>query len=254
MQEQVVERATLSPDVKDRFEADERLQIPLEGVSLPFGEPGKLTVRLAGPGELRTAAYHQLMQYYVSHESTAFEDPETDETRQLGMVLGASDGSTFVNLVPQRMGKATFRIDVLFADGGVATQTFEVAVKPPEKPPMQLMNSIDGTHMDLFMAATTLHLLLTAPNNVRKLFPVVQMKDNQPLILLNASNVKFEVKQAEDPVIRLDPASGEVTGLRMGHGLIGTSFAGAESETCVVVIADLTKGDPSNCEELRRHR
>jgi hypothetical protein len=250
-QQQVIESAALLPEVKDRFGADERLQIPLEGVSLRFGEPGKLTVHLTGPGELQTAVYQQLLQYSVANESTPFEDRETDESRQLGMVLEAPDGSAFVNLVPQRMGKAKFRIDVLFADGGVASRSFEIAVKPPAKPPVQFINSIDGTHTDIFMAATTLHLLLTAPHNVRKLFPVAQMEENQPLILLGANDVKLEVKQPDEPVIRLDPADGEVTGLRLGHALIKMSFAGAVSKTCVVVMDDMTKGDPSNCEELR---
>ncbi len=249
-----IQRATLSPDVKDRFEADERLQIPLEGVSLPFGEPGKLTVQLTGPGELETAVYQQLVQSHAGHESTLYEEWETNDREQLGMILGAPDGSAYLNLVAKRMGKAKFRIDVLFADGGVATRTFEVAIKPPEKPPLHLINSADGSSTDLFVAATTLHLLPTAPDNVRKLFPAVQMEDNRPLILLNSSDVKLKVKQPGEPVIRLNEATGEVTAIRLGHALIETSFAGARSETCVVVMADLTKGDPSNCEELRRQK
>jgi hypothetical protein len=52
-------------------------------------------------------------------------------------------------------------------------------------------------------------------------------------------------------VVRLDAKTGTVTALHVGHALIKTRYAGAESETCIVVAQDLTEGDSSNCQELR---
>lgn len=256
--DQVIERATLSPDVKDKFVADERIQIPLEGVSLPLGEPDTLTVHLTGPKVLQTIVYQKVIRISSSEpqEPYEYEDMETSVGGPIGTVIGsietAPDGSTYVKVVAQRLGKAKFSIHVLFADGGVATRTFEVPVRLPQKPPLQLTNAEDGTAIDyLESQATTLHLLPTPPDNVRRLLPVVWY---QWRVLLNASDVKFEVRQPREPVIRLDETTGEVTALGVGHALIEMSFAGAKSETCVVVMEDLIKGDPSKCEELRGQR
>ena len=78
-------------------------------------------------------------------------------------------------------------------------------------------------------------------------------RSNWP-IALGPGDVTMTVQQASDPVIRLDPETGAVTALRLGHALVRTQFAGAESETCVVVMANATEGDPSNCDELRGKR
>ena len=256
--DQVIERATLSPDVKDKFVADERIQIPLEGVSLPLGEPDTLTVHLTGPKVLQTIVYQKVIRISSSEpqEPYEYEDMETSVGGPIGTVIGSietsPDGSTYVKVVAQRLGKAKFSIHVLFADGGVATRTFEVPVRLPQNPPLQLTNAENGTAIDyLESQATTLHLLPTPPDNVRRLLPVVRY---QWRVLLNASDVKFEVRQPREPVIRLDETTGEVAALGVGHALIEMSFAGAKSETCVVVMEDLIKGDPSNCEELRGQR
>jgi hypothetical protein len=87
---------------------------------------------------------------------------------------------------------------------------------------------------------------------VRKLFPVVWYQEHRRPVPLSAGDVKFRLHQAPgDTVVRLDETTGEVSALHLGHALIETSFAGVKSETCVVVMADLTAGDSSNCKELR---
>jgi hypothetical protein len=104
------------------------------------------------------------------------------------------------------------------------------------------------------MNVTTMHLLPNAPAKVRSLFPFAWFQQNGWPIALGPGDVTFEVQQLGEPVIRPDPTTGAVTALRPGHALVRTRFAGAESETCVVVMADATNGDQSNCEELHRRR
>jgi hypothetical protein len=101
------------------------------------------------------------------------------------------------------------------------------------------------------MSVTTMHLLTNAPDQVRSLFPFAWFQPNGWPIALGPSDVTFAVQQATDPVIQLDPATGTVTAVRLGHALVRTRFAGTESETCVVVMANATEGDPSNCDEIR---
>lgn len=250
--EQQIERARLSPHLRDRFEADERLQISLDGVSLPLGEPGTLNLRLAGPEVLKAAVAQNLTGFIgPQQQAEQYEDQVVNEERKIGTIETRPDGSTYMNLIPRRIERAEFRIDILFADGGVATRTFQVSVKLPENPPFRLTYASDGSPIGSGYQATTIHLMSTAPHNMRRVFPVVWYGENLPSVRLDASDVKFNVLQAAGPVIRLNEATGEITALRVGHALIETSFSGAKSETCVVVMANLTIGDASNCEELR---
>jgi hypothetical protein len=249
--DQMIESATLSPDVKDKFEANDRLQISTEGVSLPLGEPATLAVHLTGPEVLQTAVYQKVLQSYALEQPAPHEDYETDVRGKFGTIQTAPDGSAYMKLIARRLRKAEFRIEVLFADGGVATRTFEVPVRLSEHSPVQLTNAVDGSRTNLQIPATTLRLSLAAPDNVGRLYPVVRYRQDQGPFLLAPGDVKFKVRQADKPVIRLDESTGEVTALRPGDALIEASFAGARSETCVEVMADLAKDDLFSCQELR---
>lgn len=245
----LIERLTLSPDVKDRFDASERLEFPLEGVTLPLGKQARLPVRVHGPEILRTRVFQKLVEF-KGEGIKSYYDLESSDRDQFGTVELAEDGTTWIRMVARRNGTAEFEISVLFADGGIAERVVRVPVRVDGKP-VKLANAIDGSQFDFDMEATTLHMLTTVPENQRHLFPVARLDENGWLVRLAPGDVTFAVKQADDPVIRLDAVTGTVTGLRVGHALVTTQFAGAKSETCVVVMADLVKGDPSNCEELR---
>ena len=252
------ETALVSPHGKDRFNADERLEIPLEGVELPLGEPAKLAIHLTGPDVLRTVVFQKLTQYNGQSKPLSFEEMESfdrvnigPKTMNIGFVDHSTDGSAFVTLVARRPGTVEFRISILFADGGVATRTIRVPVKLPDHAPVRLTNGAGGSGTDAGMSVTTMHLLTNAPDQVRSLFPFAWFQPNGWPIALGPSDVTFAVQQATDPVIQLDPATGTVTAVRLGHALVRTRFAGTESETCVVVMANATEGDPSNCDEIR---
>lgn len=251
---QAIEDARLSPHVEDRFDADERLEIPIDGVSLPLGEPAKLPIRITGPEVLRTMVLQKLVQYNGNDKPSTFEDMESFDTQNVGTIEHAADGSPFVTVVARRPGMAEFRFSLLFADGGVATRMIEVPVKVPDHTSLRLTNASDGHLMDSEVSVSIMHLLMHAPDNVRWLYPFAWIDQGNWPIALGPGDVTVTVQQASDPVVRLDPATRAVTALRPGHALVRTQFAGAESETCVVVMANATEGDPSNCDELRGKR
>jgi hypothetical protein len=259
--DRVIQAALVSPLVKDRFNADERLEIPLGGVVLPLGEPARLAIRLTGPDVLRTAVFQKLTQYNGQTKPSSFEDMESfdrlnigADIMNIGMVDRSADGSAYVTLVARQPNSAEFRISLLFADGGVATRAISVPVKLPDHVPVRLTNGAGGRGTDAGMSVTTMHLLTNASDKVRLLFPFAWLQQNGWPIALGPGDVTFAVQQAADPVIRLDTTTGAVTALRLGHALVRTRFAGAESETCVVVMANAIDGDQSNCEELRGQR
>ncbi|MGA1984398.1 MAG: hypothetical protein ABSG84_18260 [Acidobacteriaceae bacterium] len=251
---QAIQTALLSPQVKDRFNADARVEIPVDGVSLPLGEPAKLSVRLTGPEVLRTVVVQELTEYNGKEKPLTVEDVESFDDLKIGTIERAADGSAFVRVVARRADTAEFRFSLLFADGGVASRTIEVPVTLPDGSQVRLTNAAGGDLMDADMSVSIMHLLMTAPDNVRWLYPFVLTQQSNWPIALGPGDVKMSVQQASDPVVRLDTATGAVAALRLGHALVRMEFAGAESETCVVVMANATEGDPSNCDELRGKR
>jgi hypothetical protein len=222
---------TLSTNAKDWFAADGRVEIPLNGVVAVLGETTKIPIWIHVPEVLAMRNY--------SGTNTIFRN---------------ADGSLFVNMVAMTTGTAEFRISVLFSDGAVATKQVRIPVKLPSEPPVKLINALEGNRSgELTVPATTLHMLMTPPQNTRTLFPFVSFDARRQPFALSPQDVTFAVRNASgDPVVRLDSATGTLTALRGGHALVTTRFDGVASETCIVVMADATVGDPSNCEELRK--
>lgn len=127
----------------------------------------------------------------------------------------------------------------------------EVPVKLPQSTPHLFNGSEDDGPDRPVSEVRTMHLVAVPEGNTRALFPFVSFDTHHVPLALRPQDVSFSVVQPSDPVIRLDPETGIVTALRLGHALVQTRFDGAEIETCAVVMTSLKNGDPSNCEELR---
>lgn len=244
---------TLSPEAHDRFEADARIEILLSGATAEFGVTTKLPIRLHGPEVLAMTLYQERTQRFSGQAPGIHEEPAFEEEAQSDKILREANGSLAIQVRALETRMAKFRIDVLFADGGVAEERFSLPVKLPSERPARLINSIeDGGPGMPVVQVTTLHLLVTPPGNARTLFPYVSFDEKTAALPLSPQDVDFSVKQAKAaPVISLDTATGTITALRLGHALVKMRFDGAESNTCVVVMADSTRGDPSNCSELQ---
>lgn len=244
---------TLSPEAHDRFEADARIEILLSGATAEFGVTTKLPIRLHGPEVLAMTLYQERTQRFSGQAPGIHEEPAFEEEAQSDKILREASGSLAIQVRALETRMAKFRIDVLFADGGVAEERFSLPVKLPSERPARLINSIeDGGPGMPVVQVTTLHLLVTPPGNARTLFPYVSFDEKTAALPLSPQDVDFSVKQAKAaPVISLDTATGTITALRLGHALVKMRFDGVESNTCVVVMADSTRGDPSNCSELQ---
>ena len=156
-----------------------RLEIPLEAVELPLGEPARLAIHLTGPDALRTAVLQRLTQYNGESKALSLEDMELFDKVKIGpktmnicIVDHSADGSASVTLVARRPGTVEFRLRMLFRDGGIATRTILVPVKLSDHAPVRMTNRAGGSEMDAEMIVKTMHLLTNAPDRVRSPFPL----------------------------------------------------------------------------------
>lgn len=242
--------AQLSPEAKERFDADDRLEIPLEGFTATLGQVNRLPIRLQGPEPLSLSVTHQVTRRFLVPSTNRIEEQTYDHPYEAGQIVRAADGSLGINLYPLQTGRAIFHLSMEFVDGGVAKRTIEIPVQLPAHTTPHLFNALEDDGPDRPSGqVTVLHLLPGAP---RALFPFISFDERKLPIPVPARDVSFSVQQASDPVIRLDAATGIVTPMRLGHALIRMHFDGAQLETCAVVMAKVTEGDPSTCEDLRQ--
>ena len=243
--------AILSPEAKDRFEANDRLEIP-GGFVAPLGQESRLPIRLYGPEPLELVLTQRVRRRVLLDHPPRIQEITVEKNYGATHIIRAADGSLGINVYPQQTGTAVFRLGLVFADGGVAAKTVEVPVQAPANANPALINGAEDDGPEMPPTPVRVLHLVPGAGMIRAMFPFVSFNPQQMPVALPPNEVTFSVDQPRDPVIRLDPATGIVTALRVGHALIRTRFDGAELETCAVVMANLTEGDSSNCEELRR--
>jgi hypothetical protein len=108
---QVAAPSSTAPE--EPFPADERLEIPAIHNTLRVAEPNEIPIAVHG-SELKTI---------LTEQRTDGEDPYGMEGGEQTLdLLHHADASTYVNIVPIRLGKLTIRYMANFADGGYASQ------------------------------------------------------------------------------------------------------------------------------------
>ena len=239
--------AKLSPSVRDRFDASSRLQVLEKGLTVELARPGKLPVRITGPEVLSVSIRQELMRNSPQHTRITFEEPAFIEERNAGRVGRNPDGTPYLHIVPLRPGTAEFHISILFADGGVATRVVRLPVKLPAGLSPQLSNALDDSTRGLNTDVTTLRL---KPGNASRLLPVLSFAGHPNRFQLNPAEVQYSVKTTMPPIIRLDPKTGIITGLKAGRVLVKSHYLGAEGETCVMVLNDLAEVDSMGCQDI----
>ncbi len=239
--------AKLSPSVRDRFDASSRLQVLQKGLTVELARPGKLPVRITGPEVLSVSIWQELVRYSPQHTQIGVEEPAFVEERNAGRIGRNPDGTPYLHIIPLRPGTAEFRVSILFSDGGVAHRIVRLPVRFPAGLSPQLSNALDDSVRGSNTDATTLRL---TPGGERRLFPFLSFAGRPNRFQLNPAEVQYSIKNIDPAVIRLNPKTGTITGLREGHGLIKSHYLGAEGEICVVVLNDLAEGESIGCQDL----
>jgi hypothetical protein len=220
----------------------DRLELPHPTLALKLGRPNDVPVQLHGYAVHSTDAS---FTYFDPSGNTQSYGRDTEVTMKYH-----PDGGAYVEVFPERVGKAELYIGVFFSDGGVqsARVVAEVAL-PNEKPDKFLVNR-GGDDSE---TTGTVYLDLSAQSNHINLNPKAVYSEEAGPVPIPYENVQFKLisANAADPPIRIDPSTGRIKALHIGHALVQSTFEDFSDLTCVDVMENASYGgDRTNCAEL----
>jgi len=166
-------------------------------------------------------------------------------------VLYHSDGSAYVKLTPETLGKSKIHIDILFEDGGTEDGFVTSDVVYPDRKPEEFIvaRMVTGYTKN----TGTVLMDLSTMSGEEGIEPIALYKDALSPAHIPAKDVKFKLITAteSDPPISIDEATGIITARHIGHALIQTTFQDFSVLTCVDVRENANpRGRGTVCSEL----
>ncbi|HUN83915.1 MAG TPA: hypothetical protein VMU48_06025 [Terracidiphilus sp.] len=232
---------TSEPTYRVRGIVKGRLELPRPIAPFKLGVTNEVLVQLHGYAV--HAAFAQF-DYLDLAGNLLTNGRETEVT-----VRRHPDGSTYVEVVPERVGKAEMQLEVLFADGGAQSATIEAEVTLPDKKPERFLVERGGGNRTV----GTIYMDLSRGSNQINLGPTAVFSEQAGPVPIPAEDVQFKVisANAADPPIRMDPTTGRITALHIGHAIVQTTFKDLSDLTCVAVMEDGGYGgERTNCADL----
>lgn len=212
--------------VKAIFLTPGRLSASLPGEPVGLGQPVRIPLKFAGPNVVDIAV-----------DQTVPETGETLRNQTSGAEVGSGrakvvsrePGGATIEVSPLALGTVNLRVSVLYADGGLDEQKYQLRVVP----------SAEGlTRFDLNKGFKVLALVMEDREEDRQayLFPEVQYQGlDFPVYLSNSEMLNLTVDQpVDDPIVRVDP-DGLVHALRAGTATVTGDFDGAKDSVKVTV-------------------
>jgi hypothetical protein len=220
-----------------------QLQIQTPKTPLKLGKESEVPLMLH---ERNARLIHIKLSYY---DGKGFlEPPDAD---LVCPILTHADGSTYVEVTPEKSGKVQISITVDFVDGTYDTQFMDTEVTLPNEKPTRFVVVSSGS-----MASRTIYLDLSTDRNHIRLFPKAYYANETRPVPIPLKNVTFRIilpvsAQGDSAPIALDTTTGMVTAHHIGHALIETKFGDLSSLTCIGVLEDRDDGsDKTDCLEL----
>ncbi len=218
--------------------AEGRLHIFSPTNSLKLAEKNELPIELHGQ---KVHSVEIKVSYYNSDGAAGAPDVDTETA-----LLHHADGSTYLQLVPEKIGKAQIVVIADFEDGMVENESVDVDIVPTDQKPIKLTVVTRQGHGTLYMS-------LTGSVHQTRIFPQALYQTMTNPVFIPAKYVSFHLLAANAgaPPIKIDDLNGTITALRPGHALIQTTLGGMSTLTCVAVSLHAGDGsDRTNCTEL----
>ncbi len=223
-----------------------RLSIAAPSNAIHLAEPFEISLTLNGRG---VRCVYTVQCYLHASNGPCFS--RLPETIQIVPLLSRRDGSHYVTVTPLLSGPVGLIVTTEFSDGVFSEQTRDLTVEDSTQVPQKLSVTLTGSSGQV---SPVVLLSLQGPSEglFRRLIPIVLYASYPQPFQIAPSKVKFTLKTAGDgEVVRLDPSTGSITPIALGHALVTTQFAGATTSTCIVVLQTHLDGvKNTNCKDL----
>jgi hypothetical protein len=216
--------------------------------SLKLAEENEIAIHLLTPGVTK---FLNTQIWYRGTDSTG-------EMRKEGIREAAVDlpllfhagGSSYVKIVPLRLGKIELTLWGRYPDGGLEGSKIAFEVELPSRSPKELIVGQSAAPDKTLPNA----LVYLEPKDLHFALPVSAVYDEiDQKVPIAAKYVEYAVRNQDDDAIELDPANGSIKPIRKGAALVETSFGGWKNLTCVIVEEDMDPnkiGSAANCNSL----
>lgn len=215
-----------------------RLGIPTMAQPLKLEEPNEVPIDLHG---YAARSAHVGVSYNDGYASRYPGFAHREAT-----IMFHRDGSPYVIIVPENLGKLHLQIGVDFDDGFADVAKLDTAevVLPDRKPEKFYVNV--GSH-------GTLYLDLTGKSRGVVIDPLAVYTGAVHPVPIPSEYLQFKVitENESNPPISVDKSTGTIMAINYGHALVETTFGDLTTLNCISVQEDASSGANSlDCSEL----
>jgi hypothetical protein len=227
------------------FVINNRVDVMVPQHQLKLVEESEIPLDIHAPGLVTVNTYQ------VQYRFKGGLDPDLVYGSHVTLpILHQADGSSYIKIIPMRLGEVTVDLSGAFPDGGIFHKNVILNVIPSDRKPAKLVVGRLGSPQS---PSRMIFMHLGGDRNYRSSLNVNAQYDNvKDLIRIDAAFARFAVRtRSNGPVIRLDESTGVITPANVGEALVETYFGGKTNFTCVVVTQKLDGYyNQSRCKDL----
>jgi hypothetical protein len=208
---------------KNLFAANERLTATMPDHAVELAQPVQIPLNLTdGNVASITVNQHSAERSFTNQSaSVAVGEGEAKVVQDDGLIKT-------VEVTPLQVGTVDVEVQVLFADGGISHQSYQLNVVPSSK-------GVRKFYLNQGFPALPIVLEDKDEDRQAWLSPEVYYDQlDYPIYLTDSTQIKFTVEQPGDPIISVD-SNGLVHGLRPGRATITGDFDGVQDSVVVDV-------------------
>ncbi len=221
---------------------DGRVSILALSDPLRLAESNEIPLRLNGYAVHSAEAS---LSYFGKQRS-----PGPIESSSVVAVMHHADGSAYITITPEELGKVEVIVVIDFEDGAFESERMDYSVVLPNRKPQAFYVRESGLSEPT--ALFTIYLNLSEQDRRSEIEPIARYEGMERPIRLPVDAAAYKLIYVGNEVpVEFDESTGEITAQNVGHVLIESSFEGLTYLTCVAVQKTQDDGsDRTNCSEL----
>jgi hypothetical protein len=222
-------------------DANDRVNVIVPSSPLVLGQPYDLALNIKNGGLTQVSVVQK-----VQHQSEVEIVRGSDQALP---VLHRANGDAYISITPLGLGTVEIGLVGSFSDGGILHQRISVYVEEPSTRPTKL------TIGDGFSPYGSVHVIRMRLENPigNALVVKASYEGLKTPVKIDPNFARFTVNTGgKGDVISLDPRTGIIWPLNVGHALVETSYGGLTTRTCVAVVGTQAQieREHSQCSEL----